>query len=190
MYSKSSGFYWNSSTDIQKAPTAALLRPRGALEINIFRKLHMIVAGTCNYVHLLLFCQVDEFNCIAGYTDCEVCILRFLRVLHCVDQFFRFRIRLRSGDVHPARSIRPERVPGSRYALSSLWPSAPGLMVWVLEIPSRASSYGSFCYRVQGSKKSALLCAVRRVSSWRQRLTGFSSVRQRTSCFTIYNVWK
>ena len=48
----------------------------------------MIVAGTCNYVHLLLFCQVDEFNCIAGYTDCEVCILRFLRVLHCVDQFF------------------------------------------------------------------------------------------------------
>ena len=27
MYSKSSGFYWNSSTDIQKAPTAALLRP-------------------------------------------------------------------------------------------------------------------------------------------------------------------
>jgi len=33
MYSKSSGFYWNSSTDIQKAPTAALLRPRGLLEI-------------------------------------------------------------------------------------------------------------------------------------------------------------
>ena len=48
----------------------------------------MIVAGTCNYVHLLLFCQVDEFNCITGYTDREVCILRFLRVLHCVDQFF------------------------------------------------------------------------------------------------------
>ena len=46
------------------------------------------MAGTCNYVHLLLFCQVDEFNCIAGYTDREVCILRFLRVLHCVDQFF------------------------------------------------------------------------------------------------------
>ena len=33
MYSKSSGFYWNSSSDIQKAPTAALLRPRGLLEI-------------------------------------------------------------------------------------------------------------------------------------------------------------
>ena len=47
----------------------------------------MIMAGTCNYVHLLLFCQVDEFNCIAGYTDCEVCILFFFRMFHSVDQF-------------------------------------------------------------------------------------------------------
>ena len=28
-------------------------------------KLHSIVAGSCDYVHLLFFCQVDEFYCIS-----------------------------------------------------------------------------------------------------------------------------
>ena len=44
------------------------------------------------------------------------------------------------------------------------------------------------CNRVQGSKKSVLLCAVRRVSSRCQRLSGFSSVRKRSCSFTINNV--
>ena len=44
------------------------------------------------------------------------------------------------------------------------------------------------CNRVQGSKKSVLLCAVRRVCSRCQRLAGFSSVRKRSCSFTINNV--
>ena len=41
-----------------------------------------------SHIKLLLFCQVDELNCIAGYTDCEVCILFFLRMLHCINKLF------------------------------------------------------------------------------------------------------
>ena len=147
----------------------------------------MIMAGTCNYVHLLLFCQVDEFNCIAGYTDCEVCILRFLRVLHCVDQFFgseyvyvQVMCTLLEVSVQNVYQVL-----GTLFVVMAKCARVDGLGVGdsVQSILVR-----QFCYRVQGSKKSALLCAVRRVSSWRQRLTGFSSIRQRTSCFTIYNV--
>ena len=48
----------------------------------------MIVAGSCDNVELLLSGKVDELNCITGYTDCEVCVFRFLRMFHSVDQFF------------------------------------------------------------------------------------------------------
>ena len=51
-------------------------------------KLHTLMTGTGNNIKLLLFCQVDELNCIAGYTDCEVCILFFLRMLHCINKLF------------------------------------------------------------------------------------------------------
>ena len=45
------------------------------------------MAGSGDYIHLLLSCQVDELNSVTGYTDCEVCVLLFLRMLHSVDQF-------------------------------------------------------------------------------------------------------
>ena len=45
------------------------------------------MAGSGNNIQLLLSCKVDEFNCISGYTDCEVCILFFFRMFHSVDQF-------------------------------------------------------------------------------------------------------
>ena len=44
------------------------------------------MAGSCDNIHLLLSGQVDEFYSVTGYTDGEVCILRFLRMLHCIDQ--------------------------------------------------------------------------------------------------------
>ena len=45
------------------------------------------MAGSGDNIQLLLAGQVDEFNRITGYTDCEVCILLFLRMLHSIDQF-------------------------------------------------------------------------------------------------------
>ena len=42
-----------------------------------------------------------------------------------------------------------------------------------------------FCNRVQGSKKSVLLCAVGWVSTWCKRLSGFSSIRKSTCSLTI-----
>lgn len=47
----------------------------------------MIVASSCDNVELLLSGKVDELNCITGYTDCEVCVLFFFRMFHCIDQF-------------------------------------------------------------------------------------------------------
>ena len=46
------------------------------------------MAGSGDNIQLLLSCKVDEFNCISGYTDCEVCVLFFFRMFHCIDQFF------------------------------------------------------------------------------------------------------
>ena len=45
-----------------------------------------------------------------------------------------------------------------------------------------------FCNRVEGSKKSVLLCAVGRVSTRCQRLACFSSIRKGSCSFTINNV--
>ncbi len=46
------------------------------------------MAGSCDNIQLLFTSQVDELNSISGYTDCEVCVFRFLRMFHSVDQFF------------------------------------------------------------------------------------------------------
>src|SRR5699024_2969068 len=42
--------------------------------------------------------------------------------------------------------------------------------------------------RVEGSKKTILLCAIRRVSSRCQRLACFSSIRKRSCSLTVNNV--
>ena len=52
------------------------------------QQLHLLVAGTSNNVHLLFAGQVNELDGIAGNTDGEVGIFRFLRVFHRVFQFF------------------------------------------------------------------------------------------------------
>ena len=143
--------------------------------------LHRLMASSCNDIQLLLSCQINEFNSITGNADREVCILRFLRVLHCVDQFF--------GSEYVYVQVMCTLL---EVSVQNVYQVLGTLFVVVAEC-ARVDGLGvgdsvqsvlirQFCYRVQGSKKSALLCAVRRVSSWRQRLTGFSSVRQRTSC--------
>ena len=46
------------------------------------------MAGSGNYIQLLLSGQVNEFYSISRNTDGEVCILFFLRMFHCIDEFF------------------------------------------------------------------------------------------------------
>ena len=46
------------------------------------------MAGSCDHVHLLFSCQVDEFDCISGHADGEVCVFFFFRMFHRIDQFF------------------------------------------------------------------------------------------------------
>ena len=46
------------------------------------------MTGSGNYIHLLLFGQINELNRIAGYTDCKVRIFRLFRMFHCIDQLF------------------------------------------------------------------------------------------------------
>lgn len=48
--------------------------------------LHSVVAGSGDYIQLLLPGQVDELHCVARYTDGEVCILFLLRMLHGIDK--------------------------------------------------------------------------------------------------------
>ena len=38
------------------------------------------VAGSCDNIVLLLFCKVDEANCVTRNAYCEVCVLRFFWV--------------------------------------------------------------------------------------------------------------
>ena len=89
--------------------------------------------------------------------------------------------------MHHGQSIRQVHLQDSLYALPqngqvhpvdrlSIGDSVKGILIVKL------------CNRVQGSKKSVLLCAVRRVCSRCQRLASFSSVRKRSCSFTINNV--
>ena len=45
------------------------------------------MACSCNNIKLLLSCEVNELNRISGYTDCEVSIFLFLRMLHGINKF-------------------------------------------------------------------------------------------------------
>ena len=145
------------------------------------------MAGSCDNVKLLLSCKVDELNSVSGNTDREVCILLFFRMLHSIDKFlfteyvyievmcttvkvsvkYIYKV-LCTLFLRMTKSIRVDSL--------SIGDSVKGILIVKL------------CNRVQGSKKSVLLCAVRRVCSRCQRLAGFSSVRKRSCSFTINNI--
>ncbi len=48
----------------------------------------MIMERSVKYIELLLSCQINELDSVTGYTDREVSILRLLRMLHSIDEFF------------------------------------------------------------------------------------------------------
>ena len=145
------------------------------------------MAGSCDNVKLLLSCKVDELNSISGNTDREVCILLFFRMLHSIDEFFFTEyvyievmcttVKVSVKYVYKVLCTLFLRMSkGIRVDGLSIGDSVKGILIV------------KFCNRVQGSKKSVLLCAVRRVSSRCQRLSGFSSVRKRSCSFTINNI--
>src|SRR5699024_8662279 len=150
-------------------------------------RLHGSVACSRDNIQLLLTGQVDEFHRITGYTDGEVCILFFLRMLHSVDQFLcteyvyvQVMCTLIEVSVQSVNQIV-----GTLSVIMSQRSRADGLGV--------GDSVQSLLIRqlrnrVQRCQKAVLLCAVGRVCTRCQRFACFSSIRQRTGSFTIYNV--
>ena len=100
----------------------------------------MIVASSCDNVELLLSGKVDELNCITGYTDCEVCVLFLLGVLHSVDELlFTEYVYIEVVCALIKVTVQYVNQVGLR-ALPRCDRVRSGLMVWVLEIPSSAHS--------------------------------------------------
>lgn len=124
----------------------------------------MIVAGTCDNVHLLLFGQINELHSVTGYTDGEVCVLFFLRMLHSVDKL----LLAKHVNIEVMRTLVKISVHNVYKVLNTL--------AFFISKCTRVDGLGignsvkcplirDLCQRVQGSKKSALLCAVAWVSS-------------------------
>ena len=128
---------------------------------------------SCNYVHLLFSCQVDEFYCITRYTDCKVCVLWFLRMLHSIDELLcteyiniQVMCSLMEVTIQYVYQIfctlfitMTERIWADCLCIRD---SIKSKLVWKLS------------HRVQRCKKSALLCSVRWVCTRCQRLSCFS----------------
>ena len=138
----------------------------------------MIVAGTCDYVHLLFLSKIYELNSVTRYTDGEVCVLFFLRMLHSVDKFLltkyvyvQMMCSLIEVSIHYVYKVlntltffisKCTRVDGLGIGNSVKCPLIRDL-----------------CQRIQGSKKSALLCAVAWVSSRITMHTGQINLTQK-----------
>ena len=124
----------------------------------------MIVAGTCDYVHLLFLSKIYELNSVTRYTDGEVCVLFFLRMLHSVDKL----LLAKHVNIEVMRTLVKLSVHNVYKVLNTL--------AFFISKCTRVDGLGignsvkcplirDLCQRVQGSKKSALLCAVAWVSS-------------------------
>ena len=132
-------------------------------------KLHCFVAGSCDNIHLLFTGQVDELNSISGYTDCEVCVFRFLRMFHSINQFFCTEyvyvqvvctlIEVTIQDMY--------QVVYSFFIIMSQCTRADGLCIGDTIQCQFVWQLGN---RVQRSQQTALFCAVRWIRSRCQRL--------------------
>ena len=142
------------------------------------------MAGSGNNIQLLLSCQIDKFNSITGNTDSEVCILLFFRMLHSIDQFlFSKYIYIQMMCALVEISIQYV----NKVICTLLITVSKCIRIDCLSIGNSIQCIliVKFCNRVQGSKKSVLLCAVGWVSTWCKRLSGFSSIRKSTCSLTI-----
>ena len=133
------------------------------------------MAGSGNNIQLLLSCKVDEFNSISGYTDCEVCVLFFFRMFHSIDQFFFTEY----VDIKVMCTLIKISVKYMNKVLCTFFfCMSQSIRVDGLSIGDTVKGIFivQFCNRVEGSKKSVLLCTIRRVSTRCKRLSCFSSI--------------
>ena len=141
------------------------------------RTLHSVVAGSGNNIHLLLSGQVDEFYSVTRYTDGEVCVLRFLRMLHSVDELLGTEyvyVQMMSTLIEVAVQ-NVSQVESTLFVIMAQCARVDGLGIGNTV---QSQLIRQFCNRVQGSQKTGLLCSVGGVSSRRKGLTCFSSVWQ------------
>ena len=145
------------------------------------------MAGSCDYVKLLLFCQVDEFYCISGYTDREVCVLFFLRMIHRVDQL----LCAEYVHIEVMCTLCEVAIQYANQILGTLFVAVTEcIRVDRLCIGDSVKCIliRKLCDGVQRCKQSVLLCAGARVCARRKRLTCFSSIRKGAGCLAINNV--
>ena len=122
------------------------------------------MAGSGNNIQLLLSCQVDELNSITGNTDCEVCILLFFRMLHSIDQFL-FSKYVYIQMVCTLVEISVQYMYKVICTLFISMSKCVRINCLCIGNSVQCILIVKLCNRVQGSKKSVLLCAVRRVCS-------------------------
>ena len=149
--------------------------------------LHSVVAGSGNNIQLLLSCQIDKLNCITGNTDSEVCILLFFRMLHSIDQFLFAKyiyVQVMCTLVEISVQYMYQIICTLFITMSKSF-RINGLCIGN---SIQCILIVKLCNRVQGSKKSVLLCAVGWVCTRCQRLSSLSSIRKSSGSFTINNV--
>ena len=142
------------------------------------------MASSLDNVVLLLLGQIDELNCITRYTDCEVSILWLLRMCLAIQKLLNTKYVY----VQVMSTI-------CKVAIHSLYKVVYALFISVskctrvdgLSIGNTIQSplVWQLSNRVQRCKQTVLLSAVRRVSTWRQWLTSWTTIRKSTSSLTI-----
>ena len=145
------------------------------------------MACSCDNIHLLLLCQINELNSITGYTDREVRILRLLRMIHSVDQLLcaeyidiqmmRSAVEVSVHNIYQSILLLVNIVAESCRADGlCVGNTVEGVLIWNLRD------------RVQGSKKAFLLGAVGRVAARRKRFISFTAVRRSACSLAVDNI--
>lgn len=158
--------------------------PRGAIccEGRLFlytAVLHLLMGAARDDIELLLARQVDELHGIAGHADREIRVLRFLRMLHAVDEL----IDAENIDVEVMRTLAEVAVHDAHERRDAV----------LLRVAERLGRDGlrvrdavervlirQFRDGVQRSQEAVLLGAVRRVRARGKRRVGLAAVGQRT----------
>ena len=118
------------------------------------------MAGSCDNIQLLLSGQVDEFYSVTGYTDGEVCVLRFLRMLHSVDELLGTEyvyVQMMSTLIEVAVQ-NVSQVESTLFVIMAQCARVDGLGIGNTV---QSQLIRQFCNRVQGSQKTVFLCSVR-----------------------------
>ena len=117
------------------------------------------MAGTCNYIILLFFGQIDKFNGITGYTNRKVCVFFFFRMFLCIQQFFFSKYI----DIQVMCSLIEVSVKYlNQIVLTLILIMSQCVRINRLRIGNSIQSpvIWEFSNGVQGSKQTILLCSV------------------------------